>query len=83
IFPASVGGPKYIQDLRGPLPGARLMPSGGVSFETVAPFFAAGAFAVAVGSLLVDKELMRERKFDQITANTCRFMDLVAASRPE
>ena len=78
IFPASIGGPAYIKDLLGPLPGIRLLPSGSVSFDTVGPFFAAGSFAVAVGSLLVDKQLMRERKFDAIAEKTRRFMDLVA-----
>lgn len=81
VFPASIGGPAYIKDLSGPLPGVRLLPSGSVSFETVGPFFAAGAFAVAVGSLLVDKQLIRDRQFEAITERTRQFMDLVKSSR--
>jgi 2-dehydro-3-deoxyphosphogluconate aldolase/(4S)-4-hydroxy-2-oxoglutarate aldolase len=77
IFPASLGGPGYIKDLLGPFPGVKLLPSGSVSFETVGAFFAAGAFAVAVGSLLVDKQLMREGRFDAIAEQTRRFMELV------
>jgi 2-dehydro-3-deoxyphosphogluconate aldolase/(4S)-4-hydroxy-2-oxoglutarate aldolase len=82
VFPASIGGPAYIKDLAGPLPGIPLLPSGGVNFDTVGPFLAAGAFAVAVGSLLVDKQLIRERRFAAITEKTKRFMDLVASNRP-
>jgi 2-dehydro-3-deoxyphosphogluconate aldolase/(4S)-4-hydroxy-2-oxoglutarate aldolase len=82
IFPASIGGPAYIKDLQGPFPGIRLLPSGSVSFETVGPFFAAGSFAVAVGSLLVDKQLIRDKKFDAIAEKTRRFMELVKSSQP-
>ena len=81
IFPASIGGAAYLRDLAGPLPGVPLLPSGSVSFETVGPFFEAGVFAVAVGSLLVEKKLMRERNFDAIAENTERFMKHVAACR--
>ncbi|RIK80456.1 MAG: 2-dehydro-3-deoxyphosphogluconate aldolase [Planctomycetota bacterium] len=81
VFPASIGGPGYLRDLAGPLPSARLLPSGGVSFETVGAFFAAGAFAVAVGSTLLDKQLLRDGRFDVIADNTKRFMALVAERR--
>ncbi len=81
IFPASIGGPKYLKDLAGPFPGVKLLPSGSVSFETVGEFLAAGAFAVAVGSLLVDKQLMRERNFEAIAERTGKFMKLVRGCR--
>lgn len=81
VFPASIGGPAYLRDLAGPLPGVPLLPSGSVSFETVGAFFQAGVFAVAVGSLLVDKKLMQARNFDAIAENTERFMKHVAMCR--
>jgi 2-dehydro-3-deoxyphosphogluconate aldolase/(4S)-4-hydroxy-2-oxoglutarate aldolase len=81
IFPASIGGPAYLRDLAGPLPGVPLLPSGSVSFETVGAFFSAGAFAVAVGSTLVDKQLVRDRNFDAIAKNSRRFVEHVAACR--
>lgn len=81
VFPASIGGATYLRDLAGPLPNVPLLPSGSVSFETVGDFFSAGAFAVAVGSLLVDKKLMREGKFDEIAERTKQFMTHVAAVR--
>ena len=81
VFPASIGGATYLRDLAGPLPNVRLLPSGSVSFETVGDFFSAGAYAVAVGSLLVDKKLMREGKFDEITERTKQFMTHVAQLR--
>src|SRR5271170_6024720 len=39
VFPCgSVGGPKYIQALRGPLPQIPLVPTGGVNLSTAADF---------------------------------------------
>lgn len=52
IFPAEVFGPAYIKALRAPLPQAPLMPTGGVSVENLAEWFANGAMAVGIGSSL-------------------------------
>lgn len=52
IFPAEVFGPAYIKALRAPLPQAPLMPTGGVSVENLAAWFANGALAVGIGSSL-------------------------------
>ncbi|MGH3484182.1 MAG: hypothetical protein ACRDPQ_13230 [Nocardioidaceae bacterium] len=47
---SAVGGPSYLQDLRGPYPSLRLVPSGGIHPDDVAAYFDAGAEAVALGS---------------------------------
>ena len=52
IFPAETFGPSYIKALRAPLPQAPLMPTGGVSVENLADWFASGAMAVGIGSSL-------------------------------
>jgi 2-dehydro-3-deoxyphosphogluconate aldolase / (4S)-4-hydroxy-2-oxoglutarate aldolase len=52
VFPASLGGPEYIRALRTVIPGARLIPTGGIGLEQVADYLDAGAFAVGVGSAL-------------------------------
>jgi 2-dehydro-3-deoxyphosphogluconate aldolase / (4S)-4-hydroxy-2-oxoglutarate aldolase len=54
VFPASVGGPGYLKDVRGPLPQLKLIPTGGVSVDNAGDFIRAGAVAIAVGSNLVD-----------------------------
>ncbi len=53
LFPSEVLGSKAIKAIRGPLPQANIMPTGGVSAENVAEFIKAGAVAVAVGGNLV------------------------------
>src|SRR5690606_30050613 len=44
IFPCSaLGGPKYVRALRGPMPNARLLPTGGVNAATAGEYLRAGA----------------------------------------
>ena len=57
VFPASAVGPGYVKDLRGPFPGIRVIPSGGVDLEAAAAWLQAGADAVSVGGPLVGDAL--------------------------
>ena len=53
VFPASaVGGPDYIRAIRGPLPQAELVPTGGVTLASLPAYFRAGAAAVGAGGEL-------------------------------
>jgi 2-dehydro-3-deoxyphosphogluconate aldolase/(4S)-4-hydroxy-2-oxoglutarate aldolase len=81
IFPARVGGPKYLVDIKGPLPQIRLLPTGGVSVENTSDFIRAGAVAVAAGTSLVDKKAVSEKKFDIITENARKFVAAVKLAR--
>jgi 2-dehydro-3-deoxyphosphogluconate aldolase/(4S)-4-hydroxy-2-oxoglutarate aldolase len=57
IFPAQSLGPDFIKAVRGPLPQARLIPTGGVTPEAMGIYLAAGAWAVGVGSELIGREI--------------------------
>ena len=52
IFPADLFGPRIIKDIRGPLPHAKMMPTGGVDVSNVDQWIKAGAVAVGAGSSL-------------------------------
>ena len=52
IFPGDLLGPRFIKDIKGPLPYAKLMPSGGVNVENTEDWIRAGAVAVSAGSSL-------------------------------
>ncbi len=52
LFPGSSGGPSYLKALRGPFPDILFVPTGVVSVENVADWFAAGALAVGAGGAL-------------------------------
>jgi 2-dehydro-3-deoxyphosphogluconate aldolase/(4S)-4-hydroxy-2-oxoglutarate aldolase len=57
VFPCSaVGGAKYLRALKAPLPQINLIPTGGVSLSTAKDFIAAGAWALGVGSDLVNSK---------------------------
>ena len=53
VFPASSVGPAFVRELHGPFPDIPLVPTGGVTLETVGAFVAAGAVAVGMGGWLL------------------------------
>jgi 2-dehydro-3-deoxyphosphogluconate aldolase/(4S)-4-hydroxy-2-oxoglutarate aldolase len=53
LFPAHVGGPSYLKSILAVLPGARIVPTGGIGLSEVRDYLRAGAYAVGVGSDLV------------------------------
>lgn len=62
LFPASTLGPSFVRELRGPLPEAALIPTGGIDAGNAAAFLAAGASAVGIGSALVRAEATTRRE---------------------
>jgi len=68
LFPAEIGGPAYLKAVRAPLPQVRLVAVGGVSVGTAGDFIRAGAAALGVGSNLVNKKVVAEKRFDDLTA---------------
>ena len=81
VFPATVLGPGFFKDLRGPLPQLRLMPTGGVTRENAGDWIKAGAVAIGVGTALVDKAAVKARRFDTIAANARHFVAAVQQAR--
>ena len=69
VFPASQLGVKYLKDLSGPLPQIKLVPTGGVSLENIASFFAAGVSGVGLGSALLDKKLIAAEDYDGLKSH--------------
>ena len=83
VFPATVGGPRYLRDIRGPLPQIRLIPTGGVNVDNTPDFIKAGAVAVAAGSSLVDRKAVSQKKYDIITETAKRFVEAVKLARAD
>ena len=52
IFPGEAFGPKIIKAIKGPIPYAKMMPTGGVSVDNVSEWIKAGAVAVGAGGAL-------------------------------
>lgn len=74
VFPASLLGPSYLRDLAAPLPGVRLIPTGGVDLDDLEDFIAAGAFAVGVGSSLIDREAAARGDWEKVAERAARFV---------
>jgi 2-dehydro-3-deoxyphosphogluconate aldolase/(4S)-4-hydroxy-2-oxoglutarate aldolase len=53
LFPGEALGPSMIRSIKGPLPQANLMPTGGVDVDTIEQWLKAGAVAVGVGGSLI------------------------------
>lgn len=82
VFPASaVGGPSYIRSLKGPFPELSLVPTGGVSLESVGPYIQAGAAAVGVGGELIRADAVRQGDWTAIGATGRQFLDAVRTAR--
>ncbi|WP_094551138.1 bifunctional 2-keto-4-hydroxyglutarate aldolase/2-keto-3-deoxy-6-phosphogluconate aldolase [Petroclostridium xylanilyticum] len=52
VFPGEAFGPKIIKAIKGPIPYAKMMPTGGVDVNNVAEWIKAGAVAVGAGGAL-------------------------------
>jgi 2-dehydro-3-deoxyphosphogluconate aldolase / (4S)-4-hydroxy-2-oxoglutarate aldolase len=70
IFPATSLGPQFFKDIRGPLPGIRLMPTGGVTPENAPDFIRAGACCVGIGTALLDAVTLTAEDWDGLTRKT-------------
>jgi 2-dehydro-3-deoxyphosphogluconate aldolase/(4S)-4-hydroxy-2-oxoglutarate aldolase len=53
LFPGEAFGPGFIKAIKGPIPQAPLMPTGGVDVNNVGEWIKAGAVAVGAGSSLI------------------------------
>jgi 2-dehydro-3-deoxyphosphogluconate aldolase/(4S)-4-hydroxy-2-oxoglutarate aldolase len=82
VFPCgTVGGAAYLKAVRGPLPQIPLVPTGGVNLDTAGPMLDAGAYALGVGGAITDKKAIKEGKFEVITENVRKFIDIVKEHR--
>lgn len=81
IFPSDTSGPSYLKALKGPFPQVRLMPTGGVNLDTAAAFLHAGAFALGVGSALVDPKAVAAGDLGKIEKLARQYVAIVQQSR--
>src|SRR5437763_13167909 len=84
IFPCGlVGGAKYIKALKGPLPQAPLVPTGGANLNTAAEFIEAGAAALGIGGELVWADALKSGKPEVIVENARKFLAIVTKARAQ
>ncbi len=79
IFPGELFGPKIIKSILGPIPYAKLMPTGGVNVDNVGEWIKAGAVAVGAGSSLTKGA--KTGDYDAITRTARQFIAEIEAAR--
>ena len=80
VFPADGLGPAYIRNLRGPLPQVPLMPTGGVTIESLAEYHRAGAVAFGIGSPMFDAQRIEAGDWQWVETQVRRFGEAYDAS---
>jgi len=79
VFPGEILGPAFVKAVKGPLPQAQLMPTGGVGIENVGEWIRAGAVAVGVGGNLTSGA--KTGDFASITSLARQFVEKIKEAR--
>ena len=79
IFPAELFGPKVIKAIKGPIPYAKMMPTGGVNADNVGEWIRAGAVAVGAGGALTGGA--KDGDYGKITETAKKFVENIKAAR--
>src|SRR4030042_267771 len=69
IFPgAEVGGPRFVEMVKGPMQGTSMMPTGGVDAtkESLSAWFKAGVWCVGMGSKLITREMIKNKDYKAV-----------------
>ncbi len=84
VFPGKqVGGPGFVESVKGPMPWSSIMPTGGVepTEESLITWFKAGVACVGMGSQLIRKSMVESGDYNSIT-NACKeAMDIIKRLR--
>lgn len=81
LFPGSLSGPSYVKAIKGPLPYANIMPTGGVSLSNVNEWIKAGCVAIGVGGELTAPA--KTGDYDKVVENAKAFVKAVKEARGE
>jgi 2-dehydro-3-deoxyphosphogluconate aldolase/(4S)-4-hydroxy-2-oxoglutarate aldolase len=72
-----------LRALKAPLPEIRLVPTGGVSLATAGDFISAGAWALGVGSDLVDTKAISAHDRESVIATARNYVAAVREARAQ
>ncbi|SRR5581483_2534791 len=81
LFPADQLGPQYIKNILAPLPMLSIIPTGGVTVQTAESFIKAGCVALAAGSSLVSKDVLKSGDWKKLSETAAAFVEAVKNAR--
>lgn len=74
LFPGNLYDPSMIKAIKGPLPQANVMPTGGVSLDNLAEWIKAGAVAVGIGSDLTS-EALKQQDYNLVSQKAAQYKE--------
>ncbi|HIF84673.1 MAG TPA: bifunctional 4-hydroxy-2-oxoglutarate aldolase/2-dehydro-3-deoxy-phosphogluconate aldolase [Flavobacteriaceae bacterium] len=79
LFPGSTYGPGFVKAIKGPQPWTSIMPTGGVSTdpENLKSWFEAGVICVGMGSKLISKEIVANKKYNELKNAVSKTLNLI------
>lgn len=83
LFPGGIYGPTFIKGIKAPQPWTRVMPTGGVAptEENLSGWFNAGATCVGMGSKLISKDIIKNRRYDHLESSVKDALSLIKKIR--
>jgi 2-dehydro-3-deoxyphosphogluconate aldolase/(4S)-4-hydroxy-2-oxoglutarate aldolase len=81
IFPAELGGPRYMTNLRMVYPDLNLVPSGGISLENAAEYIRGGACAVSGARTFMNRKKIEAEGLGWITRQVARYIEIIREAR--
>ncbi|GIP41106.1 bifunctional 2-keto-4-hydroxyglutarate aldolase/2-keto-3-deoxy-6-phosphogluconate aldolase [Paenibacillus sp. J31TS4] len=82
LFPGNLFSPSMIKAVKGPLPLANLMPTGGVSLDNLGEWIKAGAVAVGIGSDLT-AEAVKTGDYSLVARKAAAYKEAYLAAKPK
>lgn len=83
LFPGNLLGPGFMSAIRELFPDLLFMPTGGVEAEkeNLSAWFRSGVSAVGMGSKLITKTVLEEKKYDELSAAASAALQLIKEVR--
>lgn len=78
IFPAGLLGTGYIRMLRGPIDDVDFLAVGGVGFDRIENFIAAGCVGIGIGDSVLKTEFIENRQWGRITELVSQYVEKLA-----
>lgn len=83
IFPAALGGAKYMSNLKMVYPQINLIPSGGINKDTAAEFIKCGACAISGARNFFDVEMVNKHGVEWVSQQISEYINIVAKAKRE
>ena len=83
LFPGNILGPSFMSTVKELFPNLLFVPTGGVELDrgNIESWFKAGVCAVGMGSKLISKDVMENKKYTELTFSTREAMEIISSLR--